>query len=336
MAQLKMYWLPGTPIEKHELPEGYSISNYKSEADKMPWVECCKNGLVSDTADETQFDKSILSRVEAGLNPYEDVFFIDFNGEHVGTVTAFIHTSDNSGDMHMVGIRTDFRGYGLSKYLTQIMLEHLAGRCKFIHLTTDDWRKPAIKGYLRGGFIPVIYDMWMERRWQSLATEFGIENLPTLKNDGTPFKILHRQEKIRFGAFGKADAEFIKNYCKTHNDAELAAVYDETGADGAYDDLDLFMAQRMDALIIPGRGIIQVAAMQSGLNIVSTERPYGHQELSIASLTNILTKTGHSYACVKRGDEKALEDFIKRTKGDKSIETVLPEASQEFFRNINK
>jgi len=331
MAQLKMYWMPGQPIEKNELPEGYSISNYKSEADKMPWVECCKNGLVSDTATEEKFDDCILSRVEAGLDPYKDVFFIDYNGEHVGTVTAFIHKSDNTGDMHMVGIRTDFRGVGLSKYLTQIMLEHLDGRCKFIHLTTDDWRKPAVKGYLRGGFLPVIYDVWMERRWQSLVNEFGIDSLQTLNNDTTPYKVLHKQQKIRFGAFGKADAEFINNYCKTHNDAELVAIYDAQGGDGVIDDINLFIAQPMDAIIIPGRGVIQVTALRSGLNIVTTEYPCQHMECSLSGLGNVLESTAHAYACVKRGDEKALEAFIKRTMGDKSIVTILPDGAKEFF-----
>ena len=48
MAQLKMYWLKGTPVADLTLPEGYSIVNYKDEADKMAWIECCKNGLVGD------------------------------------------------------------------------------------------------------------------------------------------------------------------------------------------------------------------------------------------------------------------------------------------------
>ena len=49
MAQLKMYWLKGTPIADYELPEGYSIVNYKEcLEDKAAWVDCCKNGLVGD------------------------------------------------------------------------------------------------------------------------------------------------------------------------------------------------------------------------------------------------------------------------------------------------
>ena len=55
MAQLKMYWIPGTPIKNFDLPEGYSISNYKCEADKLAWCDCCKDGLIADDADESAF-----------------------------------------------------------------------------------------------------------------------------------------------------------------------------------------------------------------------------------------------------------------------------------------
>ena len=41
MAQLKMYWLKGTPIADLTLPEGYTLVNYKEcIEDKAAWVEC--------------------------------------------------------------------------------------------------------------------------------------------------------------------------------------------------------------------------------------------------------------------------------------------------------
>ncbi len=192
MAQLKMYWLDGTPIKHYDLPEGYSIVNYKSEEDKIGWLDCCRNGLVGDDAGVGAFDGCMFGR--RGLDVYNDVFFIDYNGEHVGTVTAFVHAEDGMGDMHMVGIRTDFRGKGLSKYLTEIMLTHLAGKVKVIELTTDDWRKPAVKGYVNGGFLPVEYDTGMEERWQALIDELGIDSLQMLNDDATPYKMLYRHK----------------------------------------------------------------------------------------------------------------------------------------------
>ena len=67
MSQLKMYRLPGPPIEMPPLPAGYSISNYRTPADKLAWCECCKNGLVDDAADEETFYNRIERRTDINL-----------------------------------------------------------------------------------------------------------------------------------------------------------------------------------------------------------------------------------------------------------------------------
>lgn len=194
MAQLKMYWLPGTPIEEVTLPEGYTVSNYKCEADKEAWCECCKNGLIGDDEGVKPFDNAILGRVPGGLNPYEDVFFLDYKGEHIGTVTAYVDKETNLGDMHMVAIRTDFRGKGLAKYLNYITLTHLAPKgVKYIFLTTDEWRKGAVKSYLSGGFLPVKYDRGMKKRWEAVLEEYGIDSVQMLNNQAKPYKVIYRK-----------------------------------------------------------------------------------------------------------------------------------------------
>lgn len=191
MAQLKMYRFYGTPINEVPLPEGYSISNYKCEADKLAWCECCKNGLVADDADENTFDDRITK--DENINIYEDVFFLDYLGEHIGTVTAFVHKKDNTGDMHMVGIRTDFRGRGLAKYLTFITAKKMdAAGVKWTELTTDEWRKGAVKSYLTGGFKPVEYDEGMPERWAAVLEDYGIESVEMVNEDGTFFRTVHR------------------------------------------------------------------------------------------------------------------------------------------------
>lgn len=188
MAQLKMYRFPDTPYKDFPLPEGYSVSNYKGEEDKMPWVECCRNGLCGDDEGAEAFDNAIFGRAP-DLNPYEDVFFLDYNGEHIGTVTAYVHKDENEGDMHMVAIRTDFRGRGLSKYLSIITCRHLDAKgVRLTHLTTDEWRKPAIKGYLNYGFRPVEYDEGMVERWQGVLKELGIESVDMYNDDGSFFR----------------------------------------------------------------------------------------------------------------------------------------------------
>lgn len=194
MAQLKMYRFYGTPINEVPLPEGYSISNYKTEADKLAWCECCKNGLVADDADESTFDDRITN--DENINIYEDVFFLDYLGEHIGTVTAFVRKKDNTGDMHMVGIRTDFRGRGLAKYLTFITAKKMdAAGVKWTELTTDEWRKGAVKSYLTGGFKPVEYDEGMPERWAAVLEDYGIESVDMVNEDGTFFRTVCRSSK---------------------------------------------------------------------------------------------------------------------------------------------
>ncbi|MBQ6265009.1 MAG: GNAT family N-acetyltransferase [Clostridia bacterium] len=190
MAQLKMYRLAGMPFKEYELPEGYSISKYKTEKDKLDWVECCKNGLVADDADEKAFDEAITNNQD--INIFNDVFFLDYNGEHIGTVTAFVNEK-NIGDMHMVGIRSDYRGRGLAKYLSLITIKEMEKRgVKYTLLTTDEWRKGAVKSYLSAGFLPVKYDRGMIPRWEAVLEEYGIDSVLMLRNNAKPFRLIYR------------------------------------------------------------------------------------------------------------------------------------------------
>ena len=50
-----------------------------------------------------------------------------------------------------------------------------------VYLTTDEWRKPAIKNYLTAGFHPVEYDVGMPERWAGVFAEMGIEPVPLQK-----------------------------------------------------------------------------------------------------------------------------------------------------------
>jgi GNAT superfamily N-acetyltransferase len=191
MAQLKMYWFPDTPIDASPLPEGYTISKYRTEADKLAWVACCKNGLVGDDADEKAFDNSITDNENIDLS--DDVFFLDHNGEHIGTVTAFVIKERNVGDVHMVGIRTDYRGRGLSKYMLSAALNHLKNKgVRYALLTTDEWRKGAVKSYLTAGFLPVEYDEGMIPRWEAVLEDYGIDSVKMVDEDGKPLCVVTR------------------------------------------------------------------------------------------------------------------------------------------------
>ncbi|MBR2730373.1 MAG: GNAT family N-acetyltransferase, partial [Clostridia bacterium] len=314
MAQLKMYWFPGTPIDDAPLPDGFAFSNYQCEADKDAWVEICKNGLVGDDADASAFDGAILDRED--VDPFKDVFFLDYNGEHIGTFTAYIHKDEQVGDFHMVALRTDFRGRGLSKYLSAAACKKLeAEQCRFILLTTDEWRKGAVKSYLTAGFKPVEYDLNMENRWNAVLEEYGIDSVEMVYEDGTPYKIIHRKgltRKIRFGVFGGARGKTFMQYCKEFDDAELVAVCDANEArfheirekfdcSGVtfYKDFDAFLAHDMDAICLANyaneHAPYAIRAMRAGKHVLSEVLPVQTMKEAV-ELIETVEETGMTYA----------------------------------------
>ncbi|HBL40271.1 MAG TPA: hypothetical protein DDY98_01345 [Ruminococcaceae bacterium] len=191
MAQLKMYRLASTPFTELTLPEGYSFSLYKEESDGLAWVECCKNGLVGDDATFENFRDSILEHDFTDAK--KDCFFLDYKGEHIGTITAVYHPDRNCGEVHMVGMKTEHRGKGLSKYMNNIAVKRLlSDGVDYIYLTTDEWRKGAVKSYLQAGFQPVNYDEGMIPRWEAVLAEYNIDECEMLHEDTTYFCTLHK------------------------------------------------------------------------------------------------------------------------------------------------
>ncbi len=314
MAQLKMYWFPGTPIDDSPLPEGYSFSNYKGAEDMPAWLEICKNGLVPDDADEKTFDNYITSWDD--IDPLKDLFFLDYNGEHIGTVTCFKFDDRNVGDMHMVGIRTDFRGKGLSKHLISFTCKRLEKMgVDYISLTTDEWRKGAVKAYLTAGFLPVEYDMNMENRWNAVLEEFGIDKIQMVYNDGSPYKTICRKglvKKIKFGVFGAARGKTFMNYCKEFDDAELVAVCEanssriddikenfDCGGIAFYSDFDEFIKHDMDAVCLANfaneHAPYAVKAMEQGKHVLSEVLPVQNMKEAV-ELIEAVERTGKIYA----------------------------------------
>lgn len=185
MAQLKMIWKRKKP-EKVVLPEGFSVVKFKDDSDIKPWLEICKNGLAADDATQEKFYEKITMHEDTSAP--RDLFFIDFANEHIATVTAVFHPEKNVGEVHMVSVRTDMRGRGLGNALCLIALNKLYDNgCEYAFLTTDEWRKAAVKSYLTNGFLPVEYDTGMYERWQAVMREYGIDELEMLNEDASTF-----------------------------------------------------------------------------------------------------------------------------------------------------
>lgn len=196
MAQLKMYWFTKNDVPEIILPEGYSFSNFREsnrDIDIHDWNESIRTWDKSDETDEQRFTHEIYNFKD--IVPERDVWFIDYKGEHVGTATSFIWGETGVGDMHWVGIKKEFRGKGLSKYLVWKIMATLKERgTEYVSLTTGEGRPAAVKCYLTAGFLPVEYDEGMVERWENVLKTYNIDSIQMLNEDATPFKTIYKKD----------------------------------------------------------------------------------------------------------------------------------------------
>ena len=137
--------------------------------------EALKDALVSLTLhryDDAELDRDILER--AGVIP-QGVFLAELAGMPVGTATGYITPKTGKGMLHMVSVLPEASGRRLGEILCgRAVAFMLAHGVKLIDLTTDDPRLPAIKIYLRLGFLPVADDAEMCGRWQDVLDNLQI------------------------------------------------------------------------------------------------------------------------------------------------------------------
>ena len=185
MRQLMMIHLLDT-VPVKPAPEGFFIRNWKPGEEEI-WVEICKFGLLGPDATINEWNGAILG--QGHLDPNTDTFFVcrSADGVPIATITGFVRT-DGIGDIHMVACREDSRGQGIGEFMLSHTMRklkaELPGNGHRVELTTDDWRIPAIVGYLRGGFHPVEYDEGMFDRWTKICHDIGMHGIEMLTETG--------------------------------------------------------------------------------------------------------------------------------------------------------
>jgi len=310
-----MYWFPTTEIPDTPLPEGYSISRFAPRKDIHAWCECLRGGnLIDGRSDGRAYGEEILDRPD--IDPENDIFFLDYRGEHIGTATAFVHKSANIGDMHQVGIRADFRGKGLSKHLIRTVLTTLRGRgVRFVSLTTDEERVAAVKAYLDAGFCPVQFGLGMEDRWQAVLESFGIDGVPMYYEDGSFYKNIRRKgfaRKVRIGVFGAGRGQSMMNFCAVAESAELVAVCDKRpdkldevratyGKDreiACYSDFDEFLRHDMDCVVLANfaneHAPYAIRCLEAGKHVLSEVLPVQTMKEAV-ELVEAVERSGKIY-----------------------------------------
>ena len=147
------------------LPEGYDLKSF-AEGDAAAWEE-----IIHDSFGvEFSFAQSMATSQH--FRP-ERVKFIRFDGTPIATASAW-STDDCIGYLHMVGVHSKHLGHGLGGQVSLAALYQMAseGRTRVL-LNTDDFRIPAIKTYLKLGFVPLLVHHNHIQRWTSILTKIG-------------------------------------------------------------------------------------------------------------------------------------------------------------------
>lgn len=181
MKQLKMIRYSGE-VKARSLPEGFSFVFFKDcREDIDVWCDICRAAKMFSSLDNDESFRKIMRSVKH-IELERDLFFVVApDGKRIATSTLIHNKEKNSGYLHMVAAIPDYRNIGLGHAMLSFAMS-LAEERGIDHcvLTTDDYRLPAIKNYLVGGFRPVLYDdpdSDMRERWLAVAQNLGFETL---------------------------------------------------------------------------------------------------------------------------------------------------------------
>ena len=156
MEQLIMHWKnDGIKAKEPEIPKDIVLKTYYDiENAEYEWCEIVKY-MEQDKPLEKTDSEEFFSRM---MNPYpcfeqDKCFFLQVNDTLAATITIICDYEKAEGYVHMVACKPEFRGKGLGTLLNKIALFTLKTEgMKTAYLTTDDWRIPAIRSYLKAGF----------------------------------------------------------------------------------------------------------------------------------------------------------------------------------------
>lgn len=168
MEQLSMIFR-GDIVPGFELPEGFSFDYFSGALGQIDeWLVICREGLIEPGAGPELFRAAI--RDVQGIDPEKDLVFVRApSGEMAATITFYTVPGTGKGMLHMVCCREKYRGRGIGNAMVSYALSQLVGRgTTQVGLTTDDFRLPAIRSYLRMGFEPVINSEEMQERWDKV------------------------------------------------------------------------------------------------------------------------------------------------------------------------
>ena len=169
--QLQMIWPhgPQTPPPDTTVPEGYVLRNFRLQDAPAYYA-------LMDGAGFKNWNDEGLIRWFPRLLPHG--FFVV---EHVptGALVATAMAMRNPKPLHPDGgelgwVAGDARhaGHGLGRAVcAAVMRCYQEEKIERVYLLTDDWRLPAIKVYLKLGWLPFLFLPDMEERWRVVCEQ---------------------------------------------------------------------------------------------------------------------------------------------------------------------
>jgi mycothiol synthase len=183
LTQLQMIW----PYERLDqppearTPPGYLLRTYQP-GDEAPF--CRLMAMAGFEGWDEQLLRPWLGRVVPG-----GWFFVVEEKSGEMAVTAM--TTHNASEEHPFGGELGWvagnpahagRGLGLT-VCAAVTVRFLAAGYFNIYLKTDDWRLPALRTYLKLGYLPFLFQPDMEGRWKAVCSQlqwpFTPEQWPT-------------------------------------------------------------------------------------------------------------------------------------------------------------
>lgn len=168
MEQLIMRWKnDGKAADKLLIPENCQVVSFTELENAMDkWLDIVQYGLSDGKMDAEFYHAAMTSR-----SCYEEnkCFFILEDEKAVATLTVICDYDKKEGYIHMVACHEAARGKGYGTLLNNVALNTLKNEgMQTAYLTTDDWRIPAIKSYLRAGFEPDVSTEDFKERWNKI------------------------------------------------------------------------------------------------------------------------------------------------------------------------
>lgn len=153
------------------IPEGYTLRTYQP-GDEAAWCEIMDTGVGSNwTVEECR-----AQITDQDIFLPDGLFFITCNEEPVASACVWPNAmyGPTSAQVHMVCAKPSHRGKGLGYLVTLALLHYMRDHgYESTYLSTDDFRIPAIKAYLRLGFEPAYIEESHRLRWGAIFSELG-------------------------------------------------------------------------------------------------------------------------------------------------------------------